>query len=660
MSENFEKAIVLFKTKVGKVEIAVEVASTPEKIAKGFMDRIWFPYGTGMLFKFDKPTKQSFWMLNTRIPLSIAFFDEQGKIIDIQNMEPNSLDAHTPPSNYIGAIEVEQGFFDNLNVEVGDFVEVNEDNHPLILNESVGYINAAARATHEGLKIDSEIIAWPEVDRSEIVFKYPRFLNTNNIEKKVGNFKSVQYINQSNTIRKTTAREVPESYAAKFASGDDAQKSWENISGKAREKYGIDFDRAVDHVVRAVAQFHADSTPEEYDSALRFWSDHASTPMRVGESLGFPRHSLAAALSHLSPQTPWHTTNTHLSQSPHNGNIDQFYHALSLVNEAKTTGLKVDSERLSRIQANAPKFQARIDSTQSFPTNFKVRGETHVNSEDAGSSRRQLIVPQTTGTYSIDELSDSAIASLLTAGQNKVDERLKAVKFLTSSVRKGQTPFRTEHLLSKDYKRGKVSSMTDNVEFPETSTRTTNDMWQDILIPSSTNADFEKMEDLNVTSAEGRGAPAGSKWKDKSIKPDESLEAFDHQTPVRSLGKSAGYYFKDAILQEAHKKLLGLGLVPQGSRGLVTQSGSWNAVRTNPLLQNGKMKTDKIKPEDVKEELRTPSTQLWLPANVRDALSKPVTSDSHPACKEIHPMIERARSLRAADTSQRQIFVPQI
>lgn len=671
IQQNFESAIALFKTKAGNhIEIAVEVANTPEKIAKGFMNRSWFPYGTGMLFRFDKPTKQSFWMLNTQIPLSIAFINDQGRIIDIQEMQSNTLDAHTPPSVYTDAIEVEKGLFDELNIQIGDSVQISEKNYPLILGEKVGYINSPAKATHEGLKSGLDLIPWNEVDTNQLVFKYPRFLNTKNLEKKVGNFKSVEYIkvanfniqdyqSQSLTKRTANSEEVPKAYARRFASPDDARESWTHISRKAKDKYGIDFDKAVDHVVRSVIQFHGDSTPEEYDSALRFWTHNAATPMKVGEDMGFPRHTLAAALSHFSPATPWHSTNSHDSKTPHNGNVDQFYHALSLVNEAKTTGLKIDNERLSRMQKNLPKIQSVISGTSSFPTNYQIRGETHPDSESAGSSSRRLIVPEKTGTYKIDELADSAIASLL-EGQNNGEGRLKGVKTLTSAVREGQTPFRIEHLLTPNYRRGKISSMTDNVENPTTSKRTTQDMWQDALLPTS--ASFEELEDLNVTSdsANTRGRTPGALNKDKSKAEDASLESFDHETPVRRFGRSAGYQFKDAIMETAHEKLKELGFVPKDSLPPTSQSVSWTSIRSNPTFSQNKKETEKIDPKEIKEELRTPHNQLWIPSIHRDALLVPTTANSNPVCREIHPMIERARQVRAENTNERQIFVPQI
>jgi hypothetical protein len=66
----------------------------------------------------------SFWMKNTRIPLSIAFIDQQGRIVDIQDMEPFSLRTRVSarPAQY--ALEVNQGWFKKNGIDVGDSVHL--------------------------------------------------------------------------------------------------------------------------------------------------------------------------------------------------------------------------------------------------------------------------------------------------------------------------------------------------------------------------------------------------------------------------------------------------------------------------------------------------------------------------------------------------------
>ena len=90
------------------------------------MNRTSLGEDRGMLFVFDEETTLSFWMKNTLIPLSVAYIDSEGRIVDIQKMEP--LDDEPP--NYVSAepaqyaLEVNQGFFEERGVEVGNTIEL--------------------------------------------------------------------------------------------------------------------------------------------------------------------------------------------------------------------------------------------------------------------------------------------------------------------------------------------------------------------------------------------------------------------------------------------------------------------------------------------------------------------------------------------------------
>lgn len=109
-----------------KVEVRVEIADTVSKRAEGLMNRTALPEEQGMLFVFDSEQELSFWMKDTLIPLSIAYMDSEGRIVDIQDMEP--LDDEPPhyvsaePAQY--ALEVNRGFFEKRGVEVGDSAEL--------------------------------------------------------------------------------------------------------------------------------------------------------------------------------------------------------------------------------------------------------------------------------------------------------------------------------------------------------------------------------------------------------------------------------------------------------------------------------------------------------------------------------------------------------
>jgi uncharacterized membrane protein (UPF0127 family) len=109
-----------------RVPVGVEIADTDAERQTGLMGRTVLPEDAGMLFVFEGEQALSFWMRDTLIPLSIAYIDAQGRIVDIQDMEP--LDDVPPhyvsaePARY--ALEVNQGFFEERGVTVGDLVEL--------------------------------------------------------------------------------------------------------------------------------------------------------------------------------------------------------------------------------------------------------------------------------------------------------------------------------------------------------------------------------------------------------------------------------------------------------------------------------------------------------------------------------------------------------
>ncbi len=102
------------------VDIPVEIADTPAKRETGLMGRTALAADAGMLFVFDQDQPLSFWMKDTLIPLSIAFINSKGIIVDIQDMQPLDETPHhsVAPAKY--ALEVNQGFFRAQGIQVGD------------------------------------------------------------------------------------------------------------------------------------------------------------------------------------------------------------------------------------------------------------------------------------------------------------------------------------------------------------------------------------------------------------------------------------------------------------------------------------------------------------------------------------------------------------
>lgn len=103
-------------------EIWVEVAKTPEQRAKGLMWRRNLGRDEGMIFIFESEDYHSFWMKNTYIPLSIAFINKDGIIVDIKEMEPFSLKSHTPPVPILYALEMPKGWFYKNGIKKGDVI----------------------------------------------------------------------------------------------------------------------------------------------------------------------------------------------------------------------------------------------------------------------------------------------------------------------------------------------------------------------------------------------------------------------------------------------------------------------------------------------------------------------------------------------------------
>ncbi len=111
------------ETDRGPVLLKVEIASTPEAWQRGLMYREHLPEDRGLLFLFPQATGSPFWMKNTLIPLSIAFADQNGKILRILDMEPCTKDpcpTYYPGVAYRQALEVNQGWFARHGVKEGD------------------------------------------------------------------------------------------------------------------------------------------------------------------------------------------------------------------------------------------------------------------------------------------------------------------------------------------------------------------------------------------------------------------------------------------------------------------------------------------------------------------------------------------------------------
>ncbi|MGY8820488.1 MAG: DUF192 domain-containing protein [Pseudomonadales bacterium] len=108
--------------RVGDARLKAEYARTPDERERGLMERTEMPADHGMLFRFDDFRRHCLWMKNTPLPLSAAFMDESGRIVDIIDLEPLStaIRCSREPGRY--ALEVNQGWFDRHQSGIGDQV----------------------------------------------------------------------------------------------------------------------------------------------------------------------------------------------------------------------------------------------------------------------------------------------------------------------------------------------------------------------------------------------------------------------------------------------------------------------------------------------------------------------------------------------------------
>ncbi len=100
--------------------IQAEVADNPGERSIGLMNRDSLAPNAGMLFVFEEAGVHCFWMRNTRIPLSIAFIDDDGAIVNIEDMEPfDESGNHCPAKPVRFALEMAQGWFARRGIDAG-------------------------------------------------------------------------------------------------------------------------------------------------------------------------------------------------------------------------------------------------------------------------------------------------------------------------------------------------------------------------------------------------------------------------------------------------------------------------------------------------------------------------------------------------------------
>jgi uncharacterized protein len=123
-----DSATLEIRTDSGVRSFDVEVADTTAERRTGLMGRERLSPFDGMAFVWTNPVLSSFWMKDTLIPLSIAFWDEDGRIVSIIDMDPCRADpcpTYGPDAPFVGAVEVAQGELERHDVDVGDTVDLS-------------------------------------------------------------------------------------------------------------------------------------------------------------------------------------------------------------------------------------------------------------------------------------------------------------------------------------------------------------------------------------------------------------------------------------------------------------------------------------------------------------------------------------------------------
>ena len=106
--------------KVGSHALKVELAATEPQRMQGLMFREKLGANDGMLFVFDTPEYQSMWMKNTLVPLSVAFLAPDGTILNVEDMEPQTLEPHVSAGPSLYALEMNKGWFAAHGLKPGD------------------------------------------------------------------------------------------------------------------------------------------------------------------------------------------------------------------------------------------------------------------------------------------------------------------------------------------------------------------------------------------------------------------------------------------------------------------------------------------------------------------------------------------------------------
>ena len=119
LAQDPQMSLPRVKLGAGMHQIDAQVAATNDQRMTGLMFRREMPQPEGMLFVFEYPSQQCFWMRNTLLPLSTAFVADDGTIVNIEDMAPMTENSHcsTKPVRYV--LEMNKGWFARKGIKAG-------------------------------------------------------------------------------------------------------------------------------------------------------------------------------------------------------------------------------------------------------------------------------------------------------------------------------------------------------------------------------------------------------------------------------------------------------------------------------------------------------------------------------------------------------------
>ena len=123
LAQNINTSLPIIELKAGIYRIQAEVASTQQARQVGLMNRTSMPADSGMLFIFEQKATHCFWMSNTKIPLAIAFLADDGKIVNIEEMQAETLNNHCPKAPIRYALEMNRQWFSQRAIGPGSLIQ---------------------------------------------------------------------------------------------------------------------------------------------------------------------------------------------------------------------------------------------------------------------------------------------------------------------------------------------------------------------------------------------------------------------------------------------------------------------------------------------------------------------------------------------------------